>query len=276
MGNPAAALHAAVHAGDERAVARLLRAGASPEATDDEGVTALYTAAADGRSAVVRLLLASGAAPDRLSGDGESPLCGAACWGRTDAVRELLAAGAAPDLAEEFGHTASTWAVRGGHTAVLAELLAAGADPDRPMPPPGGEPLLVAAVRRGSPGCVRLLFAHGAAARPEALAEARRLSARDVEAELRGALERAHGPGHSFTTRRFTRDGGGRGLGGDAVGVVEVTLLRDGRPAASDDRETGQAEVLALLEAGPGPSGAAPAADPSAPSAPRTGGPAAP
>ncbi|MFB7242927.1 hypothetical protein CW362_14870 [Streptomyces populi] len=237
--DPAALLFPAVYEGDEDAVVRLLRAGASPEAVDEEGESALYLAAVSDRPAVVRLLLVAGAEPDRLSRGTDAPLCGAACGGHTEVVRALLAAGAHPDIVEEFGFTALTWALRRGHTAVAEALLEAGADPGRPGP--AGEPPLVTAAHRGSAGCVRALLAHGAGARGEALAEARRLLGVGVEAELREGLARTHGAGHASVTHRHTSPEGV---------TVEVQFLDErGRPFAGDDLETGHAEIVALLKA---------------------------
>ncbi|MGW1156689.1 ankyrin repeat domain-containing protein [Streptomyces sp. NPDC002519] len=235
-------LFAAVYAGDENAVLRLLRAGADPESVDADGQTPLYLAAVSDAPGIVRLLLAAGAAPDRLSSGADAPLCGAACGGHTEVVRALLAAGAVPDLREDYGFRALTWAVQSGHVAVVRALLAAGADPD--LPGPGGEPPLVAAARRGSPGCVRELLAHGARARREALAEARRWLALDIEDELRAGLEAAYGPGYTYVTSRREDEPG--------TVTVEVALLRDGRPAAGDNRQTGHRTIVALLEKNPG------------------------
>jgi hypothetical protein len=120
---------------------------------------------------------------------------------------------------------------------VVAALLAAGADPDRPGP--GGEPPLVAAARRGSPGCVRALLAAGAGARDEALAEARRWAAADVAAELRAGLEAAYGAGPGYRVRRFVAEKG--------APTVEVTLVRDGRVIAGDDRQLGHAAIVTEL-----------------------------
>ena len=235
---PTARLFTAVHEGDEDAVVRLLRSGMSPESVDGDGQTALYLAAVSDQAGVVRLLLATGAHPDRLSAGSDSALCGAACGGHTAVVRALLAAGARPDLEEAFGFRALTWAVQRGQAAVVSELLAAGADPD--LPGPTGEPPLVAAARRGSPSCVRALLEHGAQGRNQALAEARRQSALDIEGELRAGLERVHGAGHEAVTRRFAEDGGI---------TVEVELHVGERAFASDDRQTGHIAIATLLEA---------------------------
>ncbi|MER5471559.1 ankyrin repeat domain-containing protein [Streptomyces sp. NPDC002685] len=238
--DPAARLFPALYEGDEDTVVRLLRAGVSAEALDEDGQSALYLAAVSDRPGIVRLLLAGGADPDRLSLGTDAPLCGAACGGHTEVVHALLAAGAAPDPEEAFGFTALTWALRGGHTAVAEALLAAGADPDRPGP--AGELPLVTAAHRGSVGCVRALLTHGAGARAKALAEARRLLGIGVEAELLASLARTHGSGHpSVTHRRPSPEGV----------TIEVRLLdAEGRPFADDDLQTGHAEITALLEAG--------------------------
>ncbi|WP_055491774.1 ankyrin repeat domain-containing protein [Streptomyces sp. TP-A0356] len=235
-------LFTAVYEGNEDAVVRLLRTGTSPESVDAEGQTALYLAAVSDAPGIVRLLLTAGADPDRLSAGADAPLCGAACGGHTEVVRALLAAGATPDLEEGYGFRALTWAVQRGHAEVVRALLEAGANPD--LPGPTGEPPLVAAARRGSPGCVRALLAHGARARREARAEARRWLTRDVAAELRAGLEATYGPGHEYVTRRWEGEPG--------TVTVEVALLRDGRPAAANDQQTGHVVIAGLLEAGPG------------------------
>ncbi|MEU0432279.1 ankyrin repeat domain-containing protein [Streptomyces sp. NPDC006290] len=237
--DPTARLFPALYEGDEDAVVRLLRAGVSAEAVDEDGQSALYLAAVSDRPGIVRLLLAGGAEPDRLSLGTDAPLCGAACGGHTEVVRALLAAGANPDTVEAFGFTALTWALRRGHTAVAEALLMAGADPDRPGP--AGEPPLVTAAHRGSVGCVRALLAHGAGARGEALAEARRLLGVGIEAELRGSLARTHGPGHPWVTHRHPSPEGM---------TIEVQLLdAQGRPFVGDDLQTGHAEITTLLKA---------------------------
>lgn len=240
-GTPAE-LFTAVYEGDEDTVVRLLRAGADPGAPDEDGQTPLYLAAVQDEPGIVRRLLDAGAVPDLLSSGTDSPLCGAACAGYEEVVHALLAGGAAPDLVEEGGFTALAWAVPGGRAAVVEALLAAGADPDRPLP--SGEAPLVAAARRGSPSSVRALLRYGAGARAEvraeALSEARRLLATDVEAELRAGLERAYGTGHEVTVHRREEDG--------CVTVV-VELCADGRLFAGDERQTGHAEIVTALEA---------------------------
>lgn len=86
---------------------------------------------------------------------------------------------------------------------------------------------------------MRALLAHGARSRSEALAEARRWLALDVEAELRAGLEQAYGPGRRSVTHRHPADGGV---------IIEVQLLdTQGNPTAGNDQQTGHAEIATLL-----------------------------
>ncbi len=195
---------------------------------------------------MVRLLLAAGADPDRASGPkdgpegGDLPLCGAAAGGRTEVVEALLSAGATPDLREALGFTAMAWAVGQGHAETVEALLEHGADPD--LPAPGTEPPLGARARRGSTETVRALLRHGASARREALEEARRWLGADVEEELRAGLLETFADGGAdpeTVTSRIEEDGG--------VTVV-VELLRDGKPSAGAERQTGHAAIATLLE----------------------------
>ncbi|NWF26266.1 ankyrin repeat domain-containing protein [Streptomyces sp. PKU-EA00015] len=234
----ARALFAAVYDGADDAVVRLLRAGVPAETVDEDGQTPLYLAAVEGDAGIVRLLLTAGADPDRASGpeSDDLPLCGAAVGGHTEVVRALLAAGATPDRRELLGFTALTWAVAQGHAGTAEALLEHGADPD--LACPSGEPPLVVAARRGSPSTVRALLRYGASARAEALAEARRWLTLDVERHLREGLL-AHDPGAETVSRRVTEDGGT---------TVVVEVLRDGRPAAGNEQQTGHGAIATLLE----------------------------
>jgi ankyrin repeat protein len=93
--------------GDAAAVARLLAAGADPNASvpgqmpSGEVVqsTALCEAATTGQLEVVRLLLDAGAQPGRAAGDGTTPLMAAAGEGQLEVLRLLLARGVAVDVA---------------------------------------------------------------------------------------------------------------------------------------------------------------------------------
>lgn len=233
----------------ENAVIRLLRSGVSAESVDEDGASALYLAAMSDRPGVVRLLLAAGADPDRACGPeaGDLPLCGAACGGHTEVAEALLAAGARPDLREQFGFTALRWAVGLGHARTAEVLLAYGADPC--LPGPEGESPLLLAARRGSLPTVRALLSHGAGAVEgaveEALGEARRMLDADLEQEMRAGLRELYGDSEAYdayevVVRRTVVDGGE---------TLAVELVRDGRPAAGRDQQTGHGAIATVLEA---------------------------
>ncbi|MFI6649586.1 ankyrin repeat domain-containing protein [Streptomyces sp. NPDC050529] len=229
----------------ENAVVRLLRAGVPAESVDEDGASALYLAAVSDRPGVVRLLLAAGADPDRACGpeSGDLPLCGAACGGHTEVVETLLAAGARPDLREQFGFTALRWAVGLGHARTAEVLLAYGADAC--LPGPEGESPLLLAARRGSLPTVRVLLRHGAGAAEgaveEALGEARRMLDTDLEQEMRAGLRELYGDGDAYevVVDRTVVDGGE---------TLTVELVRDGRPSAGRDQQTGHGAIATVLE----------------------------
>ncbi|MBP0460525.1 ankyrin repeat domain-containing protein, partial [Streptomyces montanisoli] len=239
-------LFAAVYAGADDALVRLVRAGAADVAgaVDGDGQSVLYAAAVSDRPGAVRLLLAAGADPRRACGPdgGDLPLCGAASGGHTEVVRALLAAGAEPDAREAYGFTAVAWAAVQGFAGTLGALLEGGADPD--LPGPGGERPLVLAARRGSVAAVRVLLRHGAGVRDPggreaALAEARHWLGRDVEHELRKGLLTAYGAGFEAVVRRSVVDG---------AETVAVELVRDGVVVAGRAAGTGHAAVATVLE----------------------------
>ncbi|WOX24991.1 ankyrin repeat domain-containing protein [Streptomyces solicathayae] len=233
-------LFEAVHAGDDDALVRLLRAGASAETADEDGGTLLYLASVANRPGAVRSLLAAGADPERGSGPdaADLPLCGAACGGHTEVVRALLAAGALADRQEEFGFTAMAWAVRQGHTDTVQALLEHGADPY--LPGPDGLPPLIAAARRGSAGCVRALLGFGAGPVEDALREARGWLGADVEAGLLRSLTETYGTEYEPVVRRIPEDGG--------ITVVVELLREDGTPGPGNEQQTGHAAIVTLLE----------------------------
>ncbi|MFF7180504.1 ankyrin repeat domain-containing protein [Streptomyces sp. NPDC008121] len=229
-----------IHDGDVDAVVRALRSGEPAEA-DQDGETALYRAALADEPGIVRVLLAAGADPARGGGaeGGDLALCAAACGGHAEVARALLAAGARPDQEEAYGFTAMAWAVRLGHAETVRVLLEHGADPDRPGP--DGLPPLVAAARRGSTSSVRALLDHGAAAREDALHEARRWIGVDVAgAVLRGLLDAYGSQPYEAVVRRVREDGG--------ITVVVDLLRPDGTPGSGNEQQTGHAAIATLLE----------------------------
>jgi ankyrin repeat protein len=91
----------AAQAGDRAVVARLLAAGADPDAFvavetrsgEAFHTSALCAAAGDGRLEVARLLLDAGADPSLADSTGTTPLMNAAGDGHLEVLRLLLARG---------------------------------------------------------------------------------------------------------------------------------------------------------------------------------------
>lgn len=229
---------------DAERVRSLLAKGADPNARAAQGRTALYGAA--GNASVIRLLVEAGADPN-IESEQESeglPLCFAACWGASEAVRALLDAGADPNLREDAGRASGPlhWAADGGTTEVVEALLEAGADPN--LDANGRIPLHLAA-ERGSVSIVRALLAAGAnpdatsAEGRTALQIAEEWAGKDLEAELRRDVERFAREGDKIVTRREPRPGG--------VELVEVTAFSPDGSGLGAERETGHAEIVALL-----------------------------
>jgi ankyrin repeat protein len=104
-------LYAAATEGDGAAVARLLAAGADPDASVAvrdvvpsgeffHEATALLAAVGRGRMEAARLLLDAGAVRFLAAGDGTTPLMNAAVNGQPEVLRLLLGRGAAVDATE--------------------------------------------------------------------------------------------------------------------------------------------------------------------------------
>ncbi|MEU9417797.1 HEAT repeat domain-containing protein [Streptomyces sp. NPDC048272] len=87
-------LHAA-RAGDETRVRALLDAGADPDATGPDGLSALDLAADGGNHGVVDALVTHGARVDRVAPDGWAPLLRAVDAGASGAAIRLVGSGAA-------------------------------------------------------------------------------------------------------------------------------------------------------------------------------------
>ena len=93
------------------------------------GSTPLLFAARSGDAASVRLLIAAGANPNDTLPEGMSALVVAAHSGHTDVATLLLEKGASPDAADA-GYTALHAAVLRSDLTLVKALLAAGADPN--------------------------------------------------------------------------------------------------------------------------------------------------
>ena len=130
------ALHWAVQANQEDAVALLLKSGADANAANRYGITPLWLAATNGSAPAVRMLLKAGARVADALPHGETALMAAARTGDPETVRLLLAAGANPNGSESSqGETALMWAAAENQGDVIALLVKGGADPDRHAKP---------------------------------------------------------------------------------------------------------------------------------------------
>lgn len=105
----------------------LLKTGANPNLTNEQGIGPLYLAITNGSAAMVQLLLGKGADPNLAREDGETPLMTATRLGQIDVMKMLLERGASVNARErKFGQTALMWAA--GRPAAVRLLVERGAD----------------------------------------------------------------------------------------------------------------------------------------------------
>ncbi|ATE60509.1 ankyrin repeat domain-containing protein [Thauera sinica] len=150
----------AAAAGELEVVRQLLAAGASLDVRGEHGLTPLGAAILRGHLQVVRLLLREGADIERTSADGNTPLMEAAVLDRVDVAEVLLAAGADPLRLNREGHHALTLAAASGSVKVIGFLLGQGMDPetpDRRLQSP-----LYWAMHQGQDAAMAMLMAAGA------------------------------------------------------------------------------------------------------------------
>ena len=96
---------------------------------NEYGATALYAAAANADPGMTAKLLTAGADPNAHLLSGETSLMEAARRGNLATVRALLSGGANPNAQESNGgQTALMWAISERHSAVTEELVRRGAD----------------------------------------------------------------------------------------------------------------------------------------------------
>lgn len=122
------ALMGAARGANVEVIQLLLSRGAQAGLADKRGYTAVHWAVAQPagddprRLACLRALLKAGAAPDARNEEGITPLMNAAWFGCDDSVRELLRCGADPLSKDNKGRTARSMAIERGHHRA-AELL---------------------------------------------------------------------------------------------------------------------------------------------------------
>jgi uncharacterized protein len=127
-GDGSTALHWASYRDDLPLTEQLLKAGAKVNAANDLGATPLWAACLNGSDAMVGRLLQAGADPNLALLSGETPLMVAARVGAAPIVSQLLAKGAKVNVSATRGQTALMWAVSQKHPAVVKLLIDAGAD----------------------------------------------------------------------------------------------------------------------------------------------------
>lgn len=128
---PSSDLFAALAAGDDTAVRRLIAEGVDLEDPSEDGDTPLVAAIIGGGGQLVQALLAAGADPNN-GAHGPAPIEAALTHGPSLAVVEtLLAAGADPDTELEGSWTPLIAAAAQGRRELVELLLRFGADPLR-------------------------------------------------------------------------------------------------------------------------------------------------
>ena len=140
--NGETALMAAVtSAAPAEIVKQLLRAGANINAMRFDNATALQLACSTNQTNLALALLAHGADHDIAISSGENPLILACMYGMHDVVVALLDAGANPNYQDDEGRSPLMIAVGSCHDLeIVKKLLKAGADPALQAPAPAGSP----------------------------------------------------------------------------------------------------------------------------------------
>ncbi len=151
-------LQAAIIAGSEGGVGRLLALGASPTG-ESRGRTLLALAAQAGLVEAVRSLLDAGADAS-LGGEGGPPILYAAQAGSAEIFDMLRLAGASILVARPDGQSVLHSGSEGGSEAIVRAILEAGVDPDARGD--GRLTPLMRAASGGHAGAVRTLIEFGA------------------------------------------------------------------------------------------------------------------
>jgi ankyrin repeat domain-containing protein 50 len=123
------AIACACYNGHVAVVGQLLRAGADPNAKDDERITPLHIAATYGHKSIVQQLLGAGADPNTKDDARITPLHIAAKYGHKSIVQQLLRAGADNTAINKYGKMPLSYAIQQDHKDIMKMLFDNGATP---------------------------------------------------------------------------------------------------------------------------------------------------
>ena len=156
------ALHTAVQANQEENVAKLLAAGADPNAANRYGITPLWLAATNGSATVTRMLLKAGADVKGKLPHGETALMAAARTGEPETIRVLIEAGSDPNAHETSqGETALMWAAAENHPEAIQTLISGTANHGGANPNLHGKALDLAPMKWMQVGMVDTMLPRG-------------------------------------------------------------------------------------------------------------------
>ena len=155
------ALLMAAHNGHVECAEALLKGGANPEATNNNGFTALLKAAQNGHASCVEALLKRGANPEATEPKwGATSLIQAAFAGQPESIRALLQGGAKLEATGKTRGTALHAAAQEGCAGCVEALLKGGANPQ--ATDKKGFTALHAAAQNGHADCAEVLVRAGA------------------------------------------------------------------------------------------------------------------
>jgi hypothetical protein len=138
-------LWAAARKGAVEMIDLLLKWGADPSQTTQDGGTALMAAAANGRPETLQMLINAGADVNAADKDDQTALMHTLFMRWTECTRVLLASGADTELRDKNGGTPLMNVAATSHTSMLRLLLEWDA-----VHAEGFTPLMIAAFRAGS------------------------------------------------------------------------------------------------------------------------------
>jgi ankyrin repeat protein len=231
----------AIERGDIAAIKDLVEAGTPADTPIDYGsghaITPLIKAAERGKRDIVKYLIAKGANVNaKGTDDGQTALMAAITRGFDDVVDLLIAAGADVKAKDARGNTAFALAVFGAHLEIAEVLLKHGADPNQ-ADPYGITPLLGAASTGGEEA-LRFLVKSGAKVN----------LITQLEYGGQTALTTAARVGNVDNVRTLLD-----------LGADPRLKMKDGGTALQCAKDSGNAEVVALITAALAKAPAAPA-----------------